>query len=263
MNKKIFLCYDSIEGIFTAIYDAWSSRYGHDNIRIQVQNPDESNYNMELFTEYIYVKDSAEKAEKVAKAIKEKISLEAFDMVCHAVFSDDLQKGDKIYRFLILGFTMGSKVVSCLSKDAVLNIFNLNRNVFNESHHFLGFLRFKEIKNHILLSKINPKNDILRLIAPHFSDRLNTENFVIYDERRKTAVIHRSGFSWIYVSGNDFNLDKFEELSEREEEFQLLWKTFFDSIAIEERKNDKLQKNNLPLRFRSNMLEFTDAPDVK
>ncbi|WMJ87618.1 TIGR03915 family putative DNA repair protein [Anaerocolumna sp. MB42-C2] len=258
MNKKIFLCYDSIEGIFTAIYDAWSSRYGHDNVRIQVQNPDDSNFNIELFTEYIYVKESEEKTEKVARAIREKISPEAYDMVCSAVFSDDLQKGDMIYRFLILGFSMGAKVVSCLSNDAVLNIFNLNRNVFNESHHFLGFLRFKEIKNHILLSKINPKNDILRLIAPHFSDRLNTEDFVIYDEKRKTAVVHRSGFSWIFVSGSEFDLDKFEERSEQEAEFQMLWKTFFDSIAIKERINDKLQKNNLPLRFRSNMLEFKD-----
>ena len=259
MNKKIFLCYDSIEGIFTAIYDAWSSRYGHDNIRIQVQNSEESNFNMELFSEYIHVVESAEKTEKVAKAIREKISQEAFDMVCRVVFSDDLQKGDMIYRFLILGFSMGSKVVNCLSNDAVLNIFNLNRNISNEAHHFLCFVRFKEIRNHILLSKIKPKNDILRLIAPHFSNRLNTENFVIYDEKRKTAVIHRSGYSWIFVSADEFDLDKFEELSEQEEKFQMLWKTFFDSIAIKERKNDKLQKNNLPLRFRSNMLEFSDS----
>ncbi|MGB8450983.1 MAG: TIGR03915 family putative DNA repair protein [Anaerocolumna sp.] len=257
ITKKIFICEDSIDGIFTAIYEAWSSRYGHDNIRIQVKSGNNENFNIELFSEYIYVTENEEKAVKVTKAIKEKISEEAFEMVCHAVLSDEVLKGDMIYRFLILGFSIGSKVVDFLSNDIVLNIFNLNRNVGNEAHHFLGFLRFTESKNNILLARIKPKNDILRLIAPHFSDRLNTENFVIYDEKRKTAVIHRSGFPWIYVWADELNMDKFQELSDQEEEFQLLWKTFFNTIAIEERKNTNLQRNNLPLRFRSNMLEFT------
>ncbi len=232
ITKKIFRCEDSIEGIFTAIYDAWSSRHGHDNIRIQVQSGKEENFNIELFSEYIYVAGNEEKTEKVSKAIKEKISEEAFDMVCRAIFSDEPEKGDNIYRFLILGFSMGHKVVNCLSSDAVLRIFNMNRNVSNESHHFLGFIRFTESENNILLAKINPKNDILRLIAPHFSDRLNSENFVIYDEKRKTAVIHRSGFPWVYVLADNLNLDRFHELTEQEEEFRLLWKTFFDTIAI-------------------------------
>lgn len=257
INKKIFMCEDSIDGIFTAVYDAWSSRYGHNNIEIQVQSGEHNNFNMELFSEYIEVPVNEEKTLKVTKAIKEKISEEAFEMVCYAVLSDEALKGDMIYRFLILGFSIGPKVVNYLGNDAVMNIFNLRRSVGNECHHFLGFVRFTETKDSILLSKINPKNDILRLIAPHFADRLNTENFVIYDEKRKTAVVHRKDLPWIYVMADEFNLDRFRDLSDREEDFQLLWKTFFNTIAIDERKNYKLQRNNLPLRFRNNMLEFS------
>ncbi len=257
ITKKIFMCEDSIEGIFAAIYDAGSSRYGHDNIRIQVQTAGTENFDMELFSEYIYVAGDEEKALKVSKAIREKISGEAYEMVCHAALSDEGKKGDMIYRFLILGFSLGPKAVNLLNNDKVLNIFNLNRNVMNESHHFLGFLRFTESKDNILFAKIKPRNDILRLIAPHFSDRLNMENFIIFDERRKTAVFHKSGFFWIYVTADDFNMDKLLELSDQEEEFQSLWKTFFNTIAIEERKNYRLQRNNLPLRFRSNMPEFS------
>lgn len=263
--RRIYLCEDSIDGIFTAIYDAWDSRYGHDNMAIQVQNSKNENFNMELFSEYIKVSASEEKTRKVTKAIKEKISEEAFEMVCYAAFSDNDQKGDMIYRFLIQGFSLGAKVMNCFGSGPVMNLFELKRNVGYECHHFLGFVRFSETINHILLSKISPQNDILRLIAPHFSDRLNTENFVIYDEKRKTAVVHRSGFPWIYVLADEFNLDKFQELSDQEEEFQLLWKTFFDTIAIKERINPKLQRNNLPIRFRSNLPEFTsrDNENVK
>ena len=33
----IFLCDDTMEGIFTAVYDAWASRLGHANVKLQVR----------------------------------------------------------------------------------------------------------------------------------------------------------------------------------------------------------------------------------
>lgn len=257
ITKKIFMCEDSIDGIFTAIFDAWASRHGHENIQIQIHADNDEGTEMELFSEYIDILVDEEKTKKVAKAIKEKISVEAFDMVCNAAWSTEKEKGDIIYRFLVLGFHIGYKVVDLLSNDIVIRIFKMNRNVANEAHHFLGFVRFKESEHHILFAKINPKNDVLRLIAPHFSERLNTENFIIYDEKRKTAIIHRSGYPWIFTYADELNVDKFKSISEKEEEFQTLWRIFFDTISIEERKNYALQRNNMPKRFRSNMLEFT------
>ena len=45
--------------------------------------------------------------------------------------------------------------------------------------------------------------------------------------------------------------------TEREEkEWEKLWKTFFTTIAIEQRKNPDCQRNHLPLRFRPLMTEF-------
>ena len=49
---------------------------------------------------------------------------------------------------------------------------------------------------------------------------------------------------------------KLEELTEKQEEYADLWKTFFDHIAIVERKNQKLQTNMLPLHYRKYMTEF-------
>ena len=44
----VFVCEDSPEGIFTGVYDAWSSRLGHENVRLEVQGE----YNYSLFSEY-------------------------------------------------------------------------------------------------------------------------------------------------------------------------------------------------------------------
>lgn len=255
MNKKIFFCVDSAESIFTAIYDAWSSRFGHNNIEIKVLSADNQG-NMELFCEYIYVLEDEEKVKKVIKTIRDKISAQGLEVVLKAACSCDVDKADAIYRFLIIGFAMGKSVLDYTTHEAVLKIFNMNRNVGNETHHYLGFTRFMEIENKILIGKVTPKNDIIRLMAPHFADRLGMENFIIYDENRKTAIVYRSGYPWVYTNAEDFDLDVFSDGTKEQLEFEKLWKTFFDTIAISERKNPKLQRNNIPFRYRNDMLEF-------
>lgn len=256
MNKRVYQCSNTIESIFTAIYDAWASKYGHANIRIDIIMNNNDDFNFELFTEYISVEEDFNKANKVANSIGEKISKEAYDLVMNAACSSERNKGDIIYRFLILGFSVGSNVVNYLTNEAVMNIFELNRNVSMERHHFLGFLRFIQIKSSVLFAKIKPKNDILRMIATHFSERLPNEDFIIYDEGRNSVIIHPANKQWIYTKFDDNELEQFLSLEENDEEYSILWRTFFDSISIKERRNLKLQRNNLPLRYRSNMDEF-------
>ena len=36
----IFICEDSIDGIFTGVYDAWASRLGHENIALMAYEPE-------------------------------------------------------------------------------------------------------------------------------------------------------------------------------------------------------------------------------
>lgn len=253
--KKVFLCEDSLEGIFTAVYEAWSCRNGHNNNEIKIISGEDMG-NMELFTEYIQVVNSEEKIYKVIKAIRDKLSMEIYDRICGAACSGESSRGDDIYRFLIVGFAVGKDVMDYLQNDYVMRIFELNRNVSNEAHHLKGFLRFQETWDDILVSKIAPQNDVIRLLAPHFADRLSQENFVIYDEKRNTAIVHAKQKPWFYTGGDALNLEKIKNVSEREEDIESMWKAFFASISIKERENKKLQRNNLPLRFRSNMTEF-------
>ena len=36
----IFICEDSLDGIFTGVYDAWASRYGHQNVALLAHEPE-------------------------------------------------------------------------------------------------------------------------------------------------------------------------------------------------------------------------------
>ena len=92
-------------------------------------------------------------------------------------------------------------------------------------------------------------------MALHFSNRFPNENWVIYDEKRQKALCHEKGKECvmrkevrIQVPGSAVgDMGKYEEL----------WQTFCDSISIEARRNEKLQKQMLALHFRSNMPEFS------
>jgi probable DNA metabolism protein len=177
-------------------------------------------------------------------------------MCCRVALSDYSGKADLIYRFLILGFTIGSQIVEHLSNEVVNMVFKVNKNVANEAHHLLGFIRFSEQENGLLTSIIHPKNNVLSLVAPHFADRLPTERFLIYDGNRKLAALHVPNTPWIIAEVPDIDQDRVREVSEYEDRYRDMWISFFDHIAIKERVNPKLQRNNLPLRFRGDMTEF-------
>ncbi len=253
-NFKIFQCENSIDGIFTAIYQAWSSGYGHANVRIEEQCERNNYNNIELFSEYNLVKTNLEQAIMVSRSIKSKISLEAYEMVCRVALSDYQGKGDLIYRFLILGFHIGKRIIGNLSNEIVNRVFKINRYVNGEAHHLLGFIRFSEQENGILTSFIHPKNNVLTLITSHFADRLPNERFVIFDGNRDICSLHLPGRSWIIVEVPGINSTYYEAIED--DEYENLWKIFFDNIAIKERISPKLQRNNLPIRFRRDMTEF-------
>ena len=96
-EKHYYICENSTTGIFTGIYDAWVARYGHENNKILVEEPE----NYELFTKFIYVVPDLDKAEKVKHSIRQKISNEAYVMVYNASISKDKAKADVIYLSLI------------------------------------------------------------------------------------------------------------------------------------------------------------------
>ena len=250
----IYLCEDTPDGIFTAIYDAWKSGIPEEGMSIQA----ERHHAMQLFAEYVYVQTDSDKAVKVAQAIENKIGGEAYDMVYHAALSCETDRMDAIYRFLKLGFRYGRRVISMHGDERVCQLFELNRSVRNEAHTFREFLRFHDTGK-ALVARMNPKNQVLPLIGWHFSERFPDENFVILDENHDMGVFHEKGRRW-YLSFVDHGFigEVFGQIQSGQ--YEHLWSRFFQTIAIAGRENDKCQKNMCPLRYRKYMVEFQKTP---
>lgn len=248
----IFLCRDSLEGVLCGVYDAWMSRLGHKNVKLEI----DGEYNMELFAEYRKAEVTEEKTMKVIRAVRSRISEYAYSWVYRASLSFEPGKADFIYRFLIYGFHLGGNVTECLQIPAVHEIFRLNRAVAGEAHLLTEFLRFSELQNHVLFSEIGPKNQVTPLLMPHFADRLRMEQFIIYDKSHQQAGIHTSGTEWYLISGEE--AAGLEQLAGKTDssEYAVLWRAFYNSIGIKERENYVCQRTHLPLRFRPFMTEF-------
>ncbi len=262
----IFICEDSIDGIFTGVYEAWASRYGHANISLTTHAPD----NYSLFDEYIAVHTDYEKSAKVARTLHSRMGEEAYQELCQAAMAlepashkQSIDKADAIYKTIVLALSLpdAGKVLNYLGEPYVNRTFQLSRSTFNEAHHLLGFLRFQELENGILFAQIHPKNDVLPFLGEHFADRLPEENFMIYDATRNLAVLHPKGKGFFITDTGELNQEMLQRLSPQELEYRRLWRAFFDSIAIEARINPKLQNQNLPKRFQRDIVEFMELPN--
>lgn len=260
----IFLCEDSIDGIFTGIYDAWASRYGHKNIKLCINDT----ITYELFSEYITVSPDSEKSEKVGRTIIARLGLEAYQDILQAILAQDDKKkkeqpdkADCIYRTLLYGFSLpdGHRILQALGNPYIARVFELSRSTGNEAHHLLGFLRFQELENGVLFSTIHPKNQVISVLAEHFTDRLPQEHFMIYDATHQIAAIHKAGSGYFLTDASNLNQDIITRLSPAEKEYQKLWCGFFESIAIEARKNPKLQSQNIPKHFWKDTVELASG----
>lgn len=254
MEEKYLICEDSIEGIFTGIYDAYALRENHEQLHIQIGEEE----NLRLFAKYMYIMPDSVKTRKVTETIKKRLGEETYLDICRALASEDKLKGEAVYKTVVSGLSQGGgrRVMENLANPNVELVFRLARNTANEAHRFLEFVRFKESKEGILFSKIGPKCNVIPFIMPHFSDRLPMENFIIFDDVHNIYGVHPAGKDWYMVSDAGKSIEDMLEMSSKECEFQELFTMFCDTIAIKARKNLKLQQQMLPLRFQEYMTEF-------
>lgn len=200
------------------------------------------------------IESDEEKAERVLKCIFSAKTKQA------AYFTDFALKSGEEIRFTVI-FKYLKKVIDNLKTDIsknyadqdVLAFHDIIMRIMNEIHRFKGFIRFSESKDGFLYAHYEPDNDITELLMPHFCARLKTP-FIIHDTKRN--IIGLSDGIKYKVIQNDGRIDIY--LSDYETEFLKLWKTYYKSVNIESRKNERTMLNFLPKRYWKNLPEKND-----
>lgn len=209
-----------------------------------------SEYQTDFFSKHVKVQTDFSLFRKVYDAIAQKISVQTLSNVYYVFLSNHPDKENLILSYLVCGFERGRQIDSDYSLPAVYEMQKYAKRVVKEAHRFLGLVRFSEISG-FLYSCIEPDNDILELIADHFSDRYRKEKFIIHDKKRSKAVFCKNS-RWCI---GDFKFQKQLKFSETELFYRNLWKKYFIEIAVSERKNPKLQSQFMPKKYWKNLIE--------
>lgn len=254
--KKIYICRDEKTEILSAIYDAWKEQRDKE-AGIGIRGKTEP----ELFCEYIEVAPSQRKADAVVRLIQKHMGRQVYEDISYAMLAEDAMKGDCIFHVMQAARRKkeGGAITGCLTNPYVAKLFEMKRKVANEAHHYIEFIRFRELKNGVMFSEIEPQNWVLPCIAGHFSNRFPLENWVIYDRKHAEAAVHAERRGWMLVKGAELDLMFGKTVTEEEKKYTELWKVFFRNVSIKERENSRLQQNHVPMKYRKDMTEFTGA----
>ena len=174
--------------------------------------------------------------------------------IYYVYLSEEEHKELIIYYFLLNALKYREKIFTMRNLKCVSSTLKIAKYVSGESHKLKGFLRFKEINNHVLYAEISPTNNVLELLSYHFTKRLKNEYWIIKDVGRNMYSIYDTKRYYI-VSGKNINLKEINT-SENEEEIENLWLSFFKTIGIKSRENKRCQMNFMPKKYWKYMIEM-------
>ena len=148
---------------------------------------------------------------------------------------------------------VGPGFLGNLSDPVLYPVAKAVRHLEGEAHLLKGFVRFSDLGG-VLGGEIEPKNRVLPILRGHFCARYLNEKFFLYDRTHHEALFYAAGKAVIRPLA-DFQMAPPDE---NEAAYRLLWKRFYDTIAIKERYNPKCRMTNMPKRYWNTMTEFQD-----
>ncbi|NTV92332.1 MAG: DNA metabolism protein [Chlorobiaceae bacterium] len=197
-----------------------------------------------LFEEGFFISTDVVAAETFFKRLRLKAPDAAYTLYYFTLAEKDGMESTLLH-YLALALRYGDRVNGNLADSAVREIVTVSRKAQRELHRMKGLLRFEKLCDGAYLARMEPDHNILQPLAGHFSRRLRADDWFIYDVRRRIAARWNSG-KLLFGAIEQFIAPA---LSEEELRVQALWQAFFKTIAIPDRKNSRLQKSNMPMKY--------------
>lgn len=236
----IYVYDGSFQGLLTVIFDSYKFLEEVEDIVKNTEQIDFINDRIKCVTEI-------NKAERVKNSIIKNFSYSFYGNIFMVFSSNNEKKEIAIAKTLKKLYVKGFYYIESADEYVVL-FRNILKRVSEEIHSYKGFLRFDE-KDGFLFARFSPENDILYYIFNHFKKRLVKTKFIIADTKRNRAVIYNG------VRAEFFDYEMKENFK-IEDNYVDLWRTFYDAIAIKERKNERLRIQNMPKKY------WKDLPEI-
>lgn len=247
---SLCISYDSsFDGFLSAVFEIYSQHLDVENFI-----PDrDTGAVADLFQQNFRVETNEDSSMRLRRAIVNYASEDVLNLLYTAFLSEEAGIEMKILAYLRKLFAgddpnYGKNPAS----PEMLPLYKLAGSVRHEAGNMLGMVRFSKAAGNFYVSRIEPKYDILLLMESHFSNRFAEEKWVIYDAKRRYALLHeRPGHCRVVDVPDDAALVK----AINTDDFTRLWQDYYTSIAIKERENPKLLRRCLPTRYWKNLPE--------
>ena len=159
---NIYLYDGSFDGLLTAIFYSFADKDELDIVR-------ENAYEPTLLSVPQMVPTEADKAQRVAESIQQRLSYRTWQSVYYLYLSELPSCDYLIYRYLKLCYGSGDAINQAKQHPIIHEVDLICRKVAYEAHRFKGFVRFIELAPLVFYSKIEPDHNILPLLQRHFT----------------------------------------------------------------------------------------------
>lgn len=250
LENEVYIYDGTFDGLLTIAFNCYVSK----SIPYKIESEEEYVPNMLDHTSFIATEEL--KSKRIWNGIYEKVSYQVLYDSYNAFLSCQKGKEINILKYILNSFLIGPNIVNMLSIDYVLSVAKLRKNVLGEAHRLKGLVRLSEVGNNIWYSSIHPDNNVIENVGKFLMSRFPTQNFILHDKNRNLAFLYNSQKQKTYEIIEVSNNLVIPDFSEEEQQFRNLWKTFFDTISIKERKNSRLQMQYMPKKYWKDLIEM-------
>ncbi len=238
------------EGLLSAIFEAY-------HIKSEpVDIVPEDAYQPGLFAEHRHVETNPAWAERVRKGIIAKTSKEGERMLRRCLLSELPGVEMLIFHFIKTAMASERSVEHNYLDPKILELHQINKKIGREVHRMHAFVRFAETRDGLFVSLVEPDFNVLPLIGKHFIERYPAQQWLIYDTRRHFGLFwDEKKAEFVTFSEQEHRRLTDEVLTGMETDYQELWKSYFKSVDIPERRNLKLHLQHVPKRYWKYLVE--------
>lgn len=204
-------------------------------------------------SERIIVTDVS-RAERVLNGLQQRIGKSRTSDFFRVFLSEDLQALTAAFRLLVTLFRGNSSIMENYGNDDVLYVAQTLKKVSRERHRMKAFVRFRKSSDGLFFALVEPDFNVLPLITSFFARRYADQNWLIYDVKRNYGIY----YDQLTVAEVQLDIGAQKQygttqvsvaVDERDAHFEQLWKQYFKSTNIEERRNIKLHLQHVPRRY--------------
>lgn len=240
------LVYDgTFNGLMTSLQHALQN--GQEKARIRR----ESYETISLFNDEVLISTQAKTVSEFMIDLHE-VGGRAFVRDIMWLFLSDISGfEDLMMKYVALAISINKNPSTQLQQTIVNKVQKTIQKTCFEVHRFEGLLRFEQLDDGHLWASFEPDHNISGVLAPHFKRRLPNEKFVICDVRRGIGVVYdgKDLQEILFDSQILHTIRTYGTLLKSPDKYEQLWRQYFHKIAIQPRRNLKLQQSFMPKKY--------------